>query len=248
MDKNFWTKVISFFRAKPKAVINPLKVDLHSHLLATLDDGVKTHAEAVEIVQQFYQLGFTKLITTPHIMSDTYRNTPATILDKFQEFKQEVTAAGIPVQLDVAAEYYLDETVLAILDSDSQLLTFSGSYFLFETNFYSEPLLLTDFIFKSLTKGYKPILAHPERYAYMNLKKAEELYHRGVLLQINSLSLIGFYGKPIQKLAQKLIDQKWVHLLGSDCHNLMHAQLQTEILKDKYYRKAVDLPLLNNQL
>lgn len=221
---------------------------MHSHLLAALDDGVKTHAEAIAIVQQFHQLGYTKLITTPHIMSDTYRNTPEGILNKLGELKQEIAAAGIPVQLEAAAEYYLDETVLDLINADSKLLTFSGAYFLFETNFYSEPYQLNDFIFKSLTNGYKPILAHPERYAYMTMEKAEELYHRGVLLQINSLSLIGFYGKPIQKLAQKIIDQKWVHLLGSDCHNILQVQLQTEIIKDKYYRKALDLPLLNNKL
>jgi len=248
LDKNFRVQVISFFRAKPKAPLNPLQVDMHSHLLAALDDGVKTHQEAITIVQQFQQLGYTRLITTPHIMSDTYRNTPEGILSKLEELKSELKLAGIAMQVEAAAEYYLDETVLALLDSDGQLLTFSGTHFLFETNFYSEPYQLNDFIFKSLTKGYKPILAHPERYAYMTIEKAEELYHRGVLLQINSLSLIGFYGKPIQKLAQKLIEQKWVHVLGSDCHNILQVQLQTEIIKDKYYRKALDLPLLNNKL
>jgi protein-tyrosine phosphatase len=240
--------VISIFRAKPKPILNPLQVDMHSHLLAAIDDGVKTHTEAIEIIRQFQHLGFTKLITTPHIMSDTYRNTPEGIMGKLSELKIELISAGIQIELEAAAEYYLDETVLALLDSDSPLLTFSGSYFLFETNFYSEPFLLNDFIFKSLTKGYKPILAHPERYAYMTLEKAEELFHRGVCLQLNSLSLVGFYGKPIQKLAQKLIDQRWVHLLGSDCHNVLQVQLQTEIIQDKYYRKALDLPLLNNKL
>jgi protein-tyrosine phosphatase len=240
--------VISFFRAKPKPILNPLKVDMHSHLLAGLDDGVKSHTEAIEIINRFYQLGYTRLITTPHIMSDTYRNTPAGITEKLRELKKEIVGAGIPIQLEAAAEYYLDESVLALIDSDTPLLTFSGSYFLFETNFYSEPFQLNDFIFKCLTKGYKPVLAHPERYAYMTMEKAEELYHRGVLLQINLLSLIGFYGKPVQKLAQKLIDQKWLHVVGSDCHNLLQVQLQTEIMQDKYYRKALDLPLLNNQL
>lgn len=221
---------------------------MHSHLLATLDDGVKTHAEALDIIKQFHQAGYSKLITTPHIMSDTYRNTPQSILSKLNELKTEISKAGIPVQVEAAAEYYLDETVMALLDSDSSLLTFSGSHVLFETNFYSEPYQLNDFIFKSIVKGYKPIMAHPERYTYMTPEKAEDLFHRGVLMQVNSLSLIGFYGKSIQKLGQKLIDQKWVHLLGSDCHNLLQAQLQTEIMQDKYYRKALDLPLLNNQL
>ncbi|MCW5909840.1 MAG: capsular biosynthesis protein [Cyclobacteriaceae bacterium] len=221
---------------------------MHSHLLAALDDGVKTHEEAIEIVRQFQQLGFTRLITTPHIMSDTYRNTPQGIRSKLEELKAALAAAGITLQLEAAAEYYLDETVIRLLDAGKPMLTFSGNFFLFETNFYAEPFQLNDFIFKSLTKGYKPILAHPERYAYMTVEKAEELYHRGVILQINSLSLIGFYGKPAQKLAQKLVEQKLIHLLGSDCHNLLQARLQAEVMQDKFYRKALDLPLLNYKL
>jgi len=109
----------------------------------------------------------------------------------------------------------------------------------------SEPLQLKEFIFSLTTQGYKPILAHPERYQYMTLEKADDLRNRGVLLQINLLSLAGYYGPPMQKLAEKLIDHGWVDILGTDCHNLDHAHLLRKVQQTRSYRKALDLPLLN---
>jgi len=221
---------------------------MHSHLLAGLDDGVKTHEEAIELIQHFYQLGYRKLITTPHIMSDYYRNETGIIKSKLTELIERVNNENIPVTLEAAAEYYLDEELMKKVEAKEPLLTFGNSYLLFETNFLNEPYQLNDFVFKIITQGYKPILAHPERYSFMTLGKAEELRSRGVLLQINIPSIIGFYSKPIQRLAIKLIEKGWVDLLGSDCHNAQYMQVLEEAIQDKNFKKAVDLPLLNNSL
>jgi protein-tyrosine phosphatase len=121
---------------------------------------------------------------------------------------------------------------------------------LFETNFLNEPFNMKEFIFLATTKGYKPVLAHPERYLYLqnNLDKAKDLLDRGVLFQINISSITGFYSKIVQTTANKLIDRGWVHLLGSDCHHLQHARLVEEAQGLKYFQKALSLPLLNNSL
>ena len=119
---------------------------------------------------------------------------------------------------------------------------------LFETNFFSEPLHLNEFIFNAITHGYKPVLAHPERYQYMTLQKAEELRDRGVLFQLNIPSMVGFYGKPVERMAAKLIDAGWIDLLGSDCHNLIQFQALEAALKNKHFKKALNFPLLNNLL
>ncbi len=221
---------------------------MHSHLLAGLDDGVKTHEEAIELIRHFHQLGYRKLITTPHIMSDYYRNEPEPIKRKLNELSNRILEENIPMKIEAAAEYYLDEELIKKIDARESLLTFGKSYFLFETNFLNEPYQLKDFIFKAITQGYKPILAHPERYEYMTMEKAEELRDRGVLLQINIPSIIGYYSKPIQRFAIKLIEQGWVDLLGSDCHNLHYMNSLENAIQDKNFRKAVDLPLLNNSL
>jgi protein-tyrosine phosphatase len=235
---------------QPKVFNQPLKVDIHSHLLAGIDDGVKSIDEAVEIILKFQQLGYKKLITTPHIMSDVYRNTPAIIEGKLHELNNALSEKKIDMTVEAAAEYYLDETLFHKIERNEKVLTFGNKYLLFETNFMNEPFNLKEFIFLATTKGYKVVLAHPERYMYIHeqFKKAEDLFDRGVLFQINASSISGFYSKAIQKLAFKLIDKKMIHWIGSDCHQLSHAYLLEKSIPQKYYQKALDLPLLNNTL
>lgn len=225
-------------------------IDIHSHLLPTLDDGVQSFEEAESIILQFQRLGYKKLITTPHVMSDFFRNSTETIVAKRNELAQWLTSKSIAVEIQAAAEYYLDEELMKKIETNSPLLTFGNKYFLFETNFMTEPLNLKEFIFLATIKGYRPVLAHPERYVYLqnNFSKAEDILNRGVLFQLNISSISGYYSKAAQGIAQKLIDKGWIHLLGSDCHNHQHIQLLEETRNAKYFQKAISLPLLNNSL
>jgi protein-tyrosine phosphatase len=242
--------VLHWFQKRIKPAINPLKVDIHSHLLPGLDDGVKSFEESLTIIQYFQDLGYTRLITTPHVMADAYRNTSASILEKCKDLQSFLLGKKINLEIAAAAEYYLDEGLLNKLEQDEPLLTFGENYLLFETNFLNEPLNLRDFIFIATTKGYKPVLAHPERYLYLhnNLDKAEDLLDRGVLFQINISSLTGYYSHEAQRMAGKLIERGWIHWLGSDCHHLQHAKLINDAYRNKYFKKAITLPLLNNTL
>lgn len=223
---------------------------MHSHMLAGLDDGVKSHEEAVQLIQNFHRLGYAKVITTPHIMSDYYRNEPEQILSKAVELNSILKEQQIPVIVEAAAEYYLDENLASKVNEQKRLLTFgaNSNYLLFETNFFSEPYILNEFIFNAITQGYKPVLAHPERYQYMTMEKAEELRDRGVLLQVNIPSLVGYYGKPIERMAVNLIEAGWIDLLGSDCHNMLQCKAVESAFQNRNFKKALDLPLLNNSL
>jgi tyrosine-protein phosphatase YwqE len=238
--------VWDFFKTEKKT--SPIfKTDIHSHLLPGIDDGVKTLKEAEEVIRVFTGLGFTKSITTPHIMSDSYRNTPAIISAKAKELNAYLTENKIQFDIQFAAEYYFDEFLMDLVSGNSELLTFGDQYLLFETNTFAEPMLLDDFIFKLKVKGIKPVMAHPERYQYLenNNKRIEDLLDRGVLFQVNSLALSGHYSKAIQKNAYHLVERKLVHFLGSDCHTLHHATLLKDTLQHKYFKKALELPLLN---
>jgi protein-tyrosine phosphatase len=248
LEKNIPILVISFFKKSVSAPRDILFTDMHSHLLAGLDDGVKSHEEAIEIIKIFHELGYRKLITTPHIMSDYYRNNPAIIKQALDDLNTIISRIGIDINVQAAAEYYLDEDFIKKITNDEPLLTMGDKYLLFETNFFTEPYQLNELIFTAITKGYKPILAHPERYQYMTLEKAEELRNRGVYLQINIPSLLGVYGKPSMKLAMKLIELGWIDFIGSDCHNQNHIHTLEEAYKNNYFVKALELPLLNNSL
>lgn len=240
--------MFSFLKSKAKENQFPLTTDIHSHLLPGLDDGVQSWEESLDVISSLASLGYTKVITTPHIMTDFYRNEPEGILGKTKEINELLAEHAIPVQLQSAAEYYLDEYLLQKVEQNIALLTFGQRYLLFETNFINEPFQLKDFIFKIATQGYKPVLAHPERYQYMTMQKAEDLKDRGVLFQINIPSILGFYSRSIQVMAQKLIDRGWVDFLGSDCHNPSFIPLLRQAPRNRFYKKALELPLLNHSL
>jgi tyrosine-protein phosphatase YwqE len=243
--------VLNWFRPAKKSTSGiPLTVDVHSHLLPGLDDGVQTEEEALGVISFLQELGYRKLITTPHVISDSYRNTPESITSSLHNLRSELSNRNISITVDAAAEYYLDELLFQQVEQGIPLLTFGSKHLLFETNFMTEPLVLRQFIFNLTTQGYKPILAHPERYMYIqsDFSKAEDLYHRGVLFQLNLCSITGYYSKPAQAVACKLIDRGWVHLVGSDCHNLKQAQLLTHVRTNSYYKKVIALPLLNYAL
>lgn len=241
--------MFSWFK-KQKQIKIDLGTDIHSHLLPNLDDGVRSFEQAEEIILRFKTLGYRKLITTPHVMSDAYRNTNNDILARLQELQEHLRQKDIDIQIEAAAEYYLDEDLHKRLEDNDPLLTFGDKYLLFETNFLTEPFNLKDFIFLAATRGYKPVLAHPERYLFLqqNLEKAEDLINRGVLFQVNTSSFTGYYSKPVQTTVQKLVDKKWVHMLGSDCHHIQHVKLLESAASMKYFQRALSFPLLNKKL
>jgi len=239
---------MSFLRFLMAPSPPPLTTDIHSHLLAAIDDGVKSIEQALAIIRVFQKAGYKKMITTPHVMQDYYRNDSSVILQRLDELRKYIAEHGVVFEIEAAAEYYLDEALLKKIEDREPLLVFGDHCLLFETNMINEPYSLNDFIFKVTTAGYRPVMAHPERYAYMSLEMAEDLRNRGVLFQMNMLSIIGFYSKQIQRLAHQFIDRGWVDLLGSDCHNIEHARLVQQVQKNKYFQRALALPLLNHIL
>ncbi|MBS1978150.1 MAG: capsular biosynthesis protein [Bacteroidetes bacterium] len=239
--------LFSFLTGSKKAA-RPLPADFHSHLIPGIDDGVPTAEEAFRVIDRLLERGYTKLITTPHIMTDYFGNTSSSVTEAYQAFLPVLREAGYDLSFDIAAEYYLDENLYQQALRKEKFLTFGDRYLLFETNPISEPMMLKEFIFQLTTQGYKPIIAHPERYQFMTPEKAQDLRDRGVLLQLNMLSLIGYYGPPIQKLAVKLIDSGMVDALGSDCHHIDHAKLLEKVQATSAYSRAVELPLLNYRL
>ncbi|MES2732392.1 MAG: CpsB/CapC family capsule biosynthesis tyrosine phosphatase [Bacteroidota bacterium] len=251
--------MISFFRKKTKdtgiaSSVGALSVDMHSHILPGLDDGAETMAQSLELIRSLKKLGFKKLIATPHIMGDFYKNTPATISTALQKVNDAVKEQGIDIKIEAAAEYYLDEWFIEMLKSDQPLLSFGGSsgirYLLFEISYINPAPQLAEAVFLMRAAGYRPVLAHPERYLYMyeDFAKLKDLHENGVLFQVNSNSLTGYYSKVSQLLAEKLIENRMVSFLGSDCHARRHIDVLTQAQGQKYYQKALKLDLLNNSL
>ena len=200
-----------------------LKTDMHSHLLPGIDDGAPDINTSLNLIKGLVNLGYTRLITTPHIMNDMYPNTPERIKSKLEEVKQSVAQAGIEVEIEAAAEYYIDEFFEEYIRSE-ELLCVQGKKLLVEQSMMQEYPRFKDVIYELRLRGYTPIIAHPERYVYYYDKRHEFQWLRdaGCLLQVNILSLQGYYGKLERKLAENLFKEQMVDLLGTDCHHERH--------------------------
>ena len=224
-------------------------VDMHSHLLFALDDGASTLEDSLSLLEEFQALGYKKLITTPHIMGDFFKNTPETIFPKLELLKKVLKEKNIALELEAAAEYYLDEWFIEKLNRNEKLLTFGNNYVLFELSYINSSVYIDEAIFMLKSQGYNPVLAHPERYIFWhgNTQALQEIYNKGVILQVNINSLVGYYNKGAQKMAEQLIDLGIVKMLGSDCHGIRHIDALKKARKTKHYKKA--LPnLINNTL
>lgn len=235
-------ELFSFF--KKTAVVHSfeaLGVDMHSHLLPGIDDGAKTMEDTIAYIRQLHALGYHKLITTPHINSEYYPNTPEIILSTLETVRQRLQQEAIPVELSAAAEYYMDDTFGALLDSNTPLLCIRDRQVLVEMSFFGAPPRLEEYLFRLASKGYKPILAHPERYGFMhrNYGAYERLKELGCLFQVNLLSLIGYYDKPVQEAAEQLVRRNMVDFLGTDLHHQRHLDQLKNALEYKRFREAI---------
>ncbi|TAF32901.1 MAG: capsular biosynthesis protein [Cytophagales bacterium] len=245
--------MLSLFKRKFKLYGNilPVSVDMHSHLLPGIDDGCKTFDESVELIKKFIKLGYKKLIVTPHIMGGFFPNTPEIIYQKLDQLRDIVSELGLDIQLEAAAEYYLDEHFMKLLQQPEPLMSFGKEkYVLFETSYMNASPYLDAAIFELQSKGYKPVMAHPERYVYLfeDHNLLYDLVEKGVHLQVNANSLAGYYSKPAQKIAQTLIIDKVVSFLGSDCHGQRHFDSLLKARETDYYYRALQHGLLNNSL
>ncbi|TAF77686.1 MAG: capsular biosynthesis protein [Bacteroidetes bacterium] len=242
----FWNNLFS----ADKSISYGFEVDFHSHLLPNIDDGVKSFEESALLINELKALGIKKIITTPHTIAGHYPNTSEIILNKLAELQHYLTSKQIEIQIEAASEYYLDETLIQKIKNNEKLLTFGDNFLLFELSYINESALLTKAIFEMQIKGYKPILAHPERYSYYksDIEKYKEIKDKGVYFQLNINSLSGYYNESAKKTAEKLIDANLIDFVGSDTHHDRHIQSLKKSVQLPYYKKLLKMGILNNTL
>lgn len=228
--------MFSFFKnfRYPIQTFAPLATDMHSHLLPGIDDGAKTVEDSIRMIRGLMDLGFKRIITTPHILEDYYPNTPATIKAALEEVQHRLKKENISIPLSAAAEYNMDETFEELLQAKEPLLTLPGNRVLVEVSTLAPNPKVPELIFQLRTLGYQPVLAHPERYVYYDrpLEKFKEIKGLGCELQINLLSVIGHYGKGQQRLGLDLVKNGLVDFVGTDMHHQGHLDLLRRSLKD----------------
>jgi protein-tyrosine phosphatase len=223
----------SFFFKKKKQNLFKGLVDFHNHLLPGIDDGSKSIEQSLEMLKVYNELEIEKIIASPHIFKDLYPNTPKTIKKSYDSLITSLIDQKTKV-LGYGAEYMVDEFFLKELDKKNELLTCFKNHVLIEIPFFGQLKLLEEALFKLQNVGYVPILAHPERYiAIESSKKIEELKSRGAKMQLNALSLNGFYGKEVKDKSNNFLRSQLYDFICTDAHN----PYQLKKLKEIYLKK-----------
>jgi tyrosine-protein phosphatase YwqE len=239
-----------FFRKKdtPSIDLSWLKTDMHSHLVPGIDDGSKDIPTSLELIRGFIQLGYKKIITTPHVLWEVYPNTAQIINKGFDELKTSVEKEGLDIELHAAAEYFIDDHFEEELKKRTPLLCISNNMVLVEISMLTAPFDLQKILFEMQMQDYQPVLAHPERYAYLSrtLNIYEDLKNAGCLFQLNLLSLTGYYGRGVQDLAEYLMKQDYYELAGTDLHHTHHLSALQKLATSPLYQKLKETSSLRN--
>ena len=240
-----------FFTSKKSFISSGLltgATDIHSHILPGVDDGINNYADAVETLQWLKSDGVGRIFLTPHIMSDFSKNTSFFLTERFDIFMKTMKNEGVTdiPEVKLCAEYMLEADF--VKQKKGGLLTFADRHVLVETSYMTPPLGFVIILENLLEHDYSPILAHPERYHYMDMKDYTMLKNQGIKLQLNFIALTGAYGSFIREKAERLLMEGYYNFTGSDIHHLTRHKDAYNIRKltEKQILKLQPL-FLNNQ-
>ena len=237
--------MLHFFKHKKpflKDLIPDNYIDIHSHLLPGIDDGSTCIEDTTSFINGLQEIGFKKFITTPHVMGDVWKNTNDQINKKLVTTISELKIPNIDNRIKAAAEYMIDSEFTSLFKSKS-LLTLKDNYVLVEISYLNPPIQLFEILFDLQVAGYRPILAHPERYNFYHssLDEYKKLKNAGCLFQLNMLSTTGYYGERVSKAADLLLKNGLIDFIGSDVHHNRHMEYMHKriILKNYEYLTSV---------
>ena len=213
--------------------------DFHNHILPGIDDGANTVEDSVELIKGFKTIGINKFVATPHVIGEYYSNTPETINKAYLKLKKSLDSS---IQMNFSAEYMMDQHFVEIIENE-QILPVCNRNVLVEMSYFQPPLNLNEILFKLQSNSFSPILAHPERYGYLHHNTTDkyiDLKSRGCRFQLNMLSLSDHYGRGIQKMAYKLLDDHLIDFIASDVHRIDHIEKIKKIKIKKKYLNSLE--------
>ena len=195
-------------------------IDFHSHILPNIDDGSKSVEETFELLKEAKQAGFDEIISTSHYMEEYYEVNVAEREAWVDAISQNLHRVDLDLKLYLGSEIYITDNIVKLLEEGKASSINNSNYVLFELPLNSKPMNLYDVVYEMLQNRIVPVLAHPERYLFVQ-KEPEiiyELIQKGVLMQANYGSILGRYGEKAALIVQKLLENNMIHFLGSDVH------------------------------
>lgn len=226
-----------------------LNTDIHSHFIPGIDDGSKSMEESIFLLKQMEEFGYKKVITTPHVYYDSFLEGIEVLDQKVEELKVNAKFNGIKLQIEVGGEYLLDDDISDRI-KNKQIKTFSDNFVLIEFPMTNQPMGYEKWLFDLQLAGYNIILAHPERflYFYEDKKQYFSLKDRGIYFQMNIGSISGYYGNKVKDVAEYLIKENMIDLVGSDCHGQRHIDAIKRALRSPILKQLIESgKLINNK-
>lgn len=232
-SKLFGSKKVSVDKIRSLGKLTFLEVDMHNHLLPGIDDGSSSVEDSLELIKGLNGLGLQKFICTPHIMEDVHPNTKSSIQTAYNSLSSALKETSSKTKIYAAAEHMIDNGITQLIAKDN-LCVMPGGYVLIEMSYLAESNALFQTILDIQNLGYKPILAHPERYPYYhyNFDMYKKIKDAGCLLQLNLLSISRYYGTEVKVAALTMLKSGMYDFVGTDLHHQKHlAALQDVVAK-----------------
>ena len=249
ISKSMFGKLFKRSKEQVKLFYN---TDVHCHILPGVDHGSQSMEQSLEMLRAEAEMGINRVILTSHVTAITFENTRETLTDAFMKLKDAVTDEGMDMELFLSAEYRMDEYFDKEYAAD-HLIPMPGNHILLENSFQQELMNLDDLLFDMQVKGYRTILAHPERYTYYSRrrKRYEQLHNAGARFQVNILSFTGYFGEEARDSALWFAHNGMIDYLGSDMHNVKHAHIIMDYLNSKEWKKLsreIELTVKNDMI
>ncbi len=229
--------MFNFFNKKAASKLF-YNTDIHSHILPGVDHGSRDIATSIELLKDQIGIGISNFIFTSHVTETTFENTPESLKASYDILTKAIKDEGLDIKTAFSAEYRLDEYSLGQF-AENKIVPMPNDFILIENSFQQELLGLDDILFDIQIKGFRPILAHPERYKYYGYRhqRYKQLHDAGILFQTNILSFAGYFGSQAYENAKWLLEQDYIDFLGSDIHNKDYSNSIIDFLSTKEYRK-----------
>ncbi len=227
-------------------------IDIHTHILPYVDDGSPDLETSIALIKSEMEQGVTDIFVTPHYYQ--YRGFLSTKAENeiiFNELKQQIKNLNLQVKLYLGNEIYYDKNTAKLLENGTLSTLSDSKYVLVEFSMISEEEDVAEAINTLTAKGYIPIIAHPERYPYLNKTSDYKIMrHMGAKIQINSGSLTGYYGRQAKKLVFKLLKENLVDFAASDIHDFRHGEILAgyKVVEKQFSKELADKIYCNNQI
>lgn len=217
--------------------------DIHAHIIPNVDDGSKSLNDSIDLIKEEINQGVKRIICTPHYDLKRYTPNKNNILDNYNLLKDEVIKQNLDIELFLGQEicYYPSLPIVEMLNNNELFTLKDSRYILLEFDFFEKPFLIREIIYNLRIYNYYPIIAHVERYNWMDEATIKKLIAEGALIQVNASSLIEKSIKEEYKKAKKFLKKGYVNYIASDIHTFRNNCLKKAMLKYGKYLNQIEI-------